>query len=408
MKHLLLICQPLNNRGDESAHKGLLRAISKESPQTRFTVVFLGNKQNSIDQFNVKLANVEYVNIKGHKGLIKFISYIAKYNMIWLSFLLSPTRNLIKYYKKSDAVMCAPGGMNMGGFQSWNHLYWLKLAVMCKKPLYYYGRSIGPFPIETKDQRKFRNESRNILDYISFLSLRDKKSEEEALKIGVKNYYSTLDSAFLDSPKVIVPNEIQTQIGDKPYIVFVPNILIWHHAYKGKASKTDIINYYVKMVTIMMSRFPDYNIVMLPQTFNYDVPLRNDVNLFKDIKSVVQDKRIIVVEDIYSSDIQQTIISKCQFLVGARYHSIVFAINQAVPFIALCYEHKIEGLLQALNKTDCMIDITKIFDNSDNAKRSIVSFEKLLSSMLPDSDSQKRAKCIANDCLEKYLKIINQ
>ena len=408
MNNILLICQPLNNRGDESAHKGLLRAISKESPNTHFIVIFLGSKQNSIDQFDVKLTNVEYVNIKGHKGLIRFISFIAKYNMIWLSFLMSSTRSLIKYYKNADAVMCAPGGMNLGGFQSWDHLYWLKLAAMCKKPLYYYGRSIGPFPVETKDQRKFRKESRKIIDYISFLSLRDKKSEEEALKIGVRNYYSTLDSAFLDSPKVTIPEEIQKQIGDKPYIVFVPNILIWHRAYKGKASKSDIINYYVKMVTIMVSRFPDYNIVMLPQTFNYDVPLRNDVNLFKDIQSTVQDNRIIVVEDIYCSDIQQTIISKCQFLVGARYHSIVFAINQAVPFIALSYEHKIEGLLQALNKTDSMIDITKIFDNTDNTNNSIVSFEKMLLSISPDSDSQKRAKSIANECLQMFLKEINQ
>lgn len=71
----------------------------------------------------------------------------------------------------------------------------------------------------------------------------------------------------------------------------------------------------------------------------------------------IKDNRIVVIDDIYSSDIQQTIIAYSQLVVGARYHSVVFSLNNAVPFIALSYEHKISGLLETLDKVDCMVDI---------------------------------------------------
>ena len=35
--NILMINQPLNNRGDESAHKALLRAVCKEKKNVRLT-----------------------------------------------------------------------------------------------------------------------------------------------------------------------------------------------------------------------------------------------------------------------------------------------------------------------------------------------------------------------------------
>lgn len=53
-------------------------------------------------------------------------------------------------YKESDVVLCAPGGICMGGFQNWWHLFMLQLAKYIGKPLVYYGRSFGPFPVVTR------------------------------------------------------------------------------------------------------------------------------------------------------------------------------------------------------------------------------------------------------------------
>ena len=47
--NILLIDQPLWNRGDESAHKGLVRSILKAIPNARIKVMELGVSPAAID-----------------------------------------------------------------------------------------------------------------------------------------------------------------------------------------------------------------------------------------------------------------------------------------------------------------------------------------------------------------------
>lgn len=401
-----MISQPLNNRGDESAHKGLIRKLMSAKPNMIIKVVWVGSNQDCIDQFNVHLPNVEYINLKGFKGFTRFSNMVAKNNCYWLNILFSTCRQLLKLYKESDAILCAPGGINLGGFQNWNHVYLLNLAKITNKPLYYYGRSIGPFPTATPDNVKFKKAAIDILQYMNFVSLRDKKSEIEAVNLGITKAVKTLDSAFLDSPKVKIPSAILEKIGNLPYMVFVPNILIWHYAYKKRIKLETVHNFYCKIIDYITKALPDCNIVMLPQTFNYGNELRDDIHLFNDIAALKQDPRIIVIPDRYSSDIQQTIIRGAKCLIGARYHSVVFSVNQAIPFIALSYEHKITGLLETLEKTDCMVDISKSFDSEENMEKTLQNIAKKLTNIKADTEARDKAKAIANNCFKQFLQMI--
>lgn len=117
------------------------------------------------------------------------------------------------------------------------------------------------------------------------------------------------------------------------------------------------------------------------------------------------------MDEQYGSDIQQTIISKASFLIGARYHSVIFSINQAVPFISLSYEHKMNGVVEILGKKDCEIDLVEEFANqpisdilqSDLIER-IVKKTQTLNSI---KDTQKLAHDIANDGFEELKIFIN-
>lgn len=64
---ILIVCQPLHNRGDESAHRALVRMILKKMPESKVTVLFVDEDQDSVNQFMVNDARVIYVNIQhGH------------------------------------------------------------------------------------------------------------------------------------------------------------------------------------------------------------------------------------------------------------------------------------------------------------------------------------------------------
>ena len=195
--NILIINQPLNNRGDESAHKALMRRLSKAFPSAIIKVLFVNSlNKDCINQFDAKLPNVQYHN--------EFVQYFGALVNLFRKGLIQAIRlhpvlhdKVLKKYQWADVVVCAPGGICMGGFKNWNHLFMLHIAKMLGKPLCYYGRSFGPFPTKTKNDIIFKKLSLEILNYFCFLSIRDKKTEKLAKELNL-NYISTVDTAFLD------------------------------------------------------------------------------------------------------------------------------------------------------------------------------------------------------------------
>ena len=65
--NILIVNQPLNNRGDESAHKALIRALLQKIPDAKISVLWVDANQNSINQFSIKDKRVTYINIHAGK-----------------------------------------------------------------------------------------------------------------------------------------------------------------------------------------------------------------------------------------------------------------------------------------------------------------------------------------------------
>ena len=156
------------------------------------------------------------------------------------------------------------------------------------------------------------------------------------------------------------------------------------------------------MVKTIWDYDSDLSIVMLPQTFG-NGDMRDDIHLFRMIADKLNDKRVIVVPDCYSSDLQQQIIKNSQFVIGARYHSIVFAINQNVPFIALSYEHKIAGLLATLGIDNSMVDFTNTMLTPAEKDKCIAEIKKLLPVISSNEEVRRKAKRIAKNGLDQFI-----
>lgn len=399
--NILIVNQPLNNRGDESAHRALVRSIIKYIPEANVICLFKGSNPDSVRQFMVKHERVKYVDIIHKRGLKSefFLKKGWEHPLLWK---LHPyVREFFSYYKWADAVVCAPGGICMGGFMNWGHEWQLMYAMKFHKPVYYYGRSIGPFWDEPADKKLFKERAIKILNYCSYISLREAESLRIANSLGIKNVIETVDTAFLDYPEVEIPSEIKKQIGNGKYVVFVPNLLIWHYFYKGRTTRQHVIDFWAKIADVIKKHFPSHKIVMLPQTFNYG-DNGNDINIFYDIQSYLKDPNIIVIKDKYSSDIQQQIIRNSEAMFGSRYHSVVFAINNNVPFVAFSYEHKISGLLEELGLTDEMIDIKNLFSSKEVDNSIIEAFNIMIPHLHRSQESQARAKQTATSAFMKF------
>ena len=390
--NILIVNQPLRNRGDESAHRALVRKLLQEIPDVHIRVLFYCEEANAIDEFSVLDERVEYISAFGvNERQLKTLYFIRKGIENTLFWCHPYVNKFLRYYHWSDAVVCAPGVICMGGFMNWWHEEQLLIAMKLGKPIFYYGRSIGPFWDEPEEKKVFKQQAVRILNYASYVSLRDATSIKIAKDLGINNVIETTDTAFLDYPQVNIPEEILREIGRKEYVVFVPNSLIWHYFYRGKATGEEVVAYWSKVARMIAKHYPNHKIVMLPQT-SLQGKVFDDKYLFQDIQKHCPEIDIFVSDDIYSSDIQQQIIRGADAVFGARYHTIVFAINNNVPFVSLSYEHKMSGLLEELSLQDEMIDITKLFTSEEENNRILKQFEERIPQIHRNPIAQKLAK----------------
>ena len=362
---LAIVNQPLANRGDEAAHKAFVRELAKAFPKSSIDVIFLGVKDVTlIDSIRVDAGNVHYRNIQRWGLEWRLPKYVFLLHMLPLSFLHPALRKFRKILKSYDAVLCAPGGICMGGFLNWNHIWELETARRLGKPVFYWGRSIGPFTDEDYAHSVFKKESSSLLAYFSFLSLRDDVSVRIAEGLGA-HPVPVVDSAFLETPDAVIPEAVRAQWGGQ-YVVFVPNALTWHYRYRNVPQER-IDRFHLEIIELLSEKYPGHTIVMLPQTYRSVI---NDYGYFRRLAERAAGKPVAVIDEDQSSDVQQKIIAGARMVIGERYHSVVFAINNRTPFVSLSYEHKMTGLLEKLGLTERSVDVQGIFaDGSGEACR---------------------------------------
>lgn len=399
MKNILLINQPNNNRGDEAAHRSLLRTLNLRFPEIAITVIFTQTCKASVEQMKVDHPNNIYhvINtVKRGRMLVRYLSF--KYGFVGLSTLHPAHFKVTSYIKKTDLVLCAPGGISMGLFQNWEHLYWLNVAKHYKKRIAYYSRSFGPFPIATKKNRLFKRVSENLLRYFDFISIRDAKTMRFADELKL-SYVPSIDTAFLDEPVSELPDNLCNIFKSKDYAVFVPNKLLWHPAFK-QCDAEFINSMYRKILDSLLNLEEIKRVVLLPQLFMVDE--RGDYKYFKEIFADYSKDQVLIIDDNLSSDVQQNIIANSAIIIGARYHSIVFAINNLTPFVALSYEHKISGLLELLNLNEYMVNIEALNSNADNPDEIAHKVVEKVNMRLDLSSQKFKAREIAIECMDAF------
>lgn len=390
---ILIINQPTNNRGDEAAHKSFIKQLTLEIPNVIIKVVFFNESENTIEKMKVNLSTVEYINVnpvfsKGVSALIK-LALLCRFPLL---ASIHPVINAFTIHiKKADYIICAPGGISMGSFKNWLHLYLLILSEKFNR-LAYFSRSFGPFTEKTLLDKAYFKYSKKVLQNFNYLSIRDSKTIELAEKM-LLNFEKSIDSVFLNDVNFGTKDELLFKNIGTSYFVYVPNSLIWHPDY-SVGCKKEIDLFFISILKFLLTYDNHSKIVMLPQLFNSS---DNDFNYFKYLKEHIMDsRRIIVMNDEYSSDQQQLIISQAKCIIGARYHSVVFGLNNCTKIIALSYEHKIEGLLKMLDISDRMIDIQSLKSKNMNVDVIIGKIKNLLEKDYDTIEVKKKARQIAS------------
>ncbi|MDO4827667.1 MAG: polysaccharide pyruvyl transferase family protein [Bacteroidia bacterium] len=420
----LLINQALFNRGDESAHKALVYNLLLKFPDCSIEVLFVGRDPEALEDFIIADRRVKYTNLPVSDFFRKTYVRILKTGLLWRWFIMSTPRKIFAKYRSADWVISSPGDASLGARYDWDHLFLLKLAQMAGSRIAYLGRSIGPFPDGGPIIRRFNHLSIKVLRKMDFISLRDVASEETAAGLGLK-FSPSYDLSFLGTPLAQIPRNIREKIGHD-YAVIVPNYLVQYPELRSRLSPTAIRGFYEELLRDTLEKFPRLRIVLLPQLFNGTSYIGRDMKFFQDVADAVKDERVCVIPDECSSDIHQAIYREARFVIGGSLHSIVFAINNNVPFVALCHEERASKTLARLGKTDRIVDLSGAFElrsaekfsqqaiGADRAKLlnldsrvAITRIMEKLDTLRPDPAAQSNAKALTASAFAAACELIS-
>jgi colanic acid/amylovoran biosynthesis protein len=404
---ILIINQHAGNHGDEAAGKGLLKGLKQKIDFANNKISVLYNK-NTIDKLE-KIDDNQYIDhysgnqLNKIEKIIAICCFILPFKLGKMLIKLSPI--LSREYKlidESDKIINAPGGVNIGPYKDWRYLWRLFVSLKLKKDVAIYSISFGPLP----ENFLFRNISLYVLKNAKFFSIRDKQSQSFAAELGI-NYIASIDTAFIGYEDVTKLPENIDKLIDNDYVVIVPNELHnwgnrnkWHHNFKN-CNKNDLDEIYISLIKYILSL--NKKVYLLPQLYG----TQNDVDYFHALKNKISNNNIIVIDEKYNSNIQQTIVKNAKFLIGARYHSIIFALNNKVPFLSLSYEHKMKNTLEILGLENNNLDLVDLLTNKNI--NTVKKLENLLSLGCKCFDNPKSnsANEIAQDTMEKLYKFID-
>lgn len=213
-------------------------------------------------------------------------------------------------------------------------MYYLGIIWMAKKmgmKVMVYANGIGP--IEKEKNIKI---TRDVINRVDMVTLREKGSEEELRRLGitVPPIQVTADPAVtLEAVNDQEIEELLQEEGIAPTALLVGFSL---RDWKGEERKySDVI-----------ARTADYMIEQYGATPVF-IPMQypRDISIAKTVVSKMKGKAYIISRK-YS--VQQTlgIVKRMELLVGMRLHALIYAATFGVPVIGLVYEPKVEGFLK--------------------------------------------------------------
>ncbi len=392
---IVIINSHSDNRGDEAAQRAMINTLGRLIPKAEFTVIT--SSPSGLD-LRKNISVFKFVASSRH---FPFVSFPFVFLWLFLKMLGIELADffrdfdifkVLKSISDADIILSAPGGPYFGDLYKSHeiseHLIFVFLAKVFKKPVMIYGPSMGPFKI------RWRNALRRfLLNKVEIISLRDSVSQKYLgdLNLTKPVVYVTSDSAFQD--KVISEDETLSKLykqegldtfkeEGRSLVGFTPAGARWNYprATNAKEKEAEYSKLMASVIDYIIHKL-NAAIIFVPQLCGN----RSDLPLIEKIISFVEHKEMVkILSNHLDSGIQQQIISGFDMLVGNRYHSVIFALKSGIPTVCIAYEHKSIGVMKAVGMSEYLINsdeldydkltgvINKVWNNKTAIKKQII------------------------------------
>lgn len=370
MKHILIINQHGENRGDEAAMRAMLAGFQEQLGEVRFTLLYQFQDRSLRLQFREDVTDLPIVLPPADYLTAALFSAGSLGRLDLKPLLTGAMQQIVSAYESADLVVSAPGGPYFGDIYAKHelvHWWYVWLAAHFKKPLFLYSPSAGPF------ENKLLNPVRRAM-YRKFdvLATREEISHAHLLRLlGPETVvHVTADSAV---QQIFEPMDRGEYLGESRrelvgrYLVAVS---LNDYAYPGESDPEALRERYntsVLRVLVRLHQRRDCHFLLTPQLYgrvHSDVPFLERMG-----NQLPADCSWEVIDPSLDSDGQRRLFAMCDFHLASRYHPAIFGHTGMTPGICICYEHKALGFMKQIGLERFAFDIRDL--HADRLERAV-------------------------------------
>jgi len=297
------------------------------------------------------------------------------------------TYNIIK---NSEACFVKGGGFLhsagklTGSYTIYYSLYHIRLAQSFKKPIYILPNSFGPF-----NGIFVRGMIKKTLKKCEVIMSRENISHQMLNQINIKNYLCP-DLGFYLQKSKNNSDEINKIKGLYPKHKLVG---ITVRPYRFPFSKKPNLKYDEYKASIVFLCHWLFKNGYLPVFVNHTLSTRShesDMRAIIEITSKLGEGLYYVVSnDNFDCRDLKEVYSCFDYVIGTRFHSVIFALSEKVPSIAITYGgNKGEGIMVDMGLANYFIPIEKVFSESLILKfKLLIENEEYILGKLNDYDA---------------------
>ncbi|MCD6429116.1 polysaccharide pyruvyl transferase family protein [bacterium] len=379
------------NSGSFALLIGQIRALQAIGIRlTDITVAAFEDKERVREETGVKVIDIPGGSrVKSAKKIVLLASaflYFLLQKIGFSSHFLLPreARRLKKF-----SLALNTGGDNLTGSYSFGgvlcHLANLYLLYFLGVPLVFFGESIGGF-----DNRILGWLVKWLLQRSSAFFAREKETIRELKKMGVwdkRKVFLIADPAFLLEPvsqKKAKKLLKQEKVPDN-FIGLSLSAIIHRYCPEGTLSekKEFILSLFARLVDWLVEK-KKKKVVLISHVYTKG----DDDRLVNRelLKRVKHKDKVFVLLKKYSPAEVKSIIGLSELFAGCRMHSLIAAVSQGVPVLAVAYSHKTWGIIggfmqqksfvvdvrQGLNEVDLEKKISQILSQKEKIRQNLL------------------------------------
>lgn len=388
MKILITHVYSQDNKGDAAILSVMIQQLNKNFKGCKiYASVFDDLKK---DNWKEKAQRVEsFLNIiSQHKNIAVqsiFALYVIISTLLWSLIyratkkkadvlLIKSLRSVLKHYISSDLILPIGGGyLNRKNsiketFLLILSLHPIAISKIIGKPTVLYSQSIGLYenPVQSF-------LAKSVLNHTDLIIVRENISLRVLNSIGIDNKIikKSVDAGFLFKSNLNFNIEKELLMNNKDRKKPIVGITVRNWLDKNKQKNYE--NEIAKFCDHIISNY-FMNIVFIPQVTS-EYHNDDDRKVGQRIIEKMQSKQNVWnLSKNYNHYEIKALYSKLDYLIGTRFHSVIFSLTSHVPAIGIEYEHKTKGIMQDLNLQEWVIKIEDV-----DSKKLIKIFKKLIS-----------------------------